>query len=80
MSYNNLINLDWEYPGAPDIFGIPPGTPDEGLNYFLFLAELKEALPAGITLSIAAPAGYWYLKGFPIDAMGIIVDYIIFMT
>jgi len=74
------LDFDWEYPGAPDIPGIPPGDPDDGLNYFLFLFDLKEALPAGITVSIAAPASFWYLKGFPIDAIAIVIDYIIYMT
>lgn len=33
-----------------------------------------------MTLSIAAPASYWYLKGFPIDRIARVVDYIVFMT
>jgi GH18 family chitinase len=74
------LDFDWEYPGAPDIPGIPAGSPDDGVNYFSFLYYLKKALPSGITVSIAAPASFWYLKGFPINAMGVILDYIIFMT
>lgn len=34
----------------------------------------------GKSLSIAAPASYWYLKGFPIERMSRILDYIVFMT
>jgi GH18 family chitinase len=41
---------------------------------------LKAALPAGITISIAASASFWYLKGFPIGAMAYVVDYVIYMT
>jgi len=37
-------------------------------------------LPAGKTLSIAAPASYWYLKAFPIEAISAVVDYIVYMT
>lgn len=44
-----------------------------------FLALLKNLLP-GKSVSIAAPASYWYLKGFPIDKISKIVDYIVFMT
>ena len=33
-----------------------------------------------MTLSIAAPASFWYLKGFPIDKMAKVLDYIVFMT
>lgn len=32
------------------------------------------------TLSIAAPASYWYLRVFPIKEIGEVVDYIIYMT
>jgi GH18 family chitinase len=40
---------------------------------------LKNLL-SGKSLSIAAPASYWYLKNFPIAAISKVVDYIIFMT
>ncbi|KAJ6445148.1 Lysine--tRNA ligase [Purpureocillium lavendulum] len=78
---NNLdgVDIDWEYPGAPDIPGVPPGDKHEGQNYVAFLALLKNLLP-GKSISIAAPASYWYLKGFPIDKISKIVDYIVFMT
>jgi hypothetical protein len=31
-------------------------------------------------ITIAAPASYWYLKGFPIEKMAPLLDYIIYMT
>jgi chitinase len=74
------LDFDWEYPGATDLPGIPAGSPDEGSNYVMFLNYLKQALPTGKSLSIAAPASYWYLKGFPIEVIGFVVDYIIYMT
>lgn len=40
---------------------------------------LKNKL-GGKSLSIAAPASYWYLKGFPIAEISQIVDYIVFMA
>jgi GH18 family chitinase len=40
---------------------------------------LKNLLP-GKTVSIAAPASYWYLKAFPIAAISKVVDYIVYMT
>lgn len=36
--------------------------------------------PDGKSLSIAAPASYWYLKAFPIDKMADVLDYIVYMT
>jgi hypothetical protein len=44
-----------------------------------FLVILKNLL-GGKSLSIAAPASYWYLKGFPIAQISEIVDYIVFMA
>ncbi|KAL3428789.1 hypothetical protein BDV09DRAFT_203916 [Aspergillus tetrazonus] len=73
------IDIDWEYPGAPDIPGIPAGDENEGNLYTAFLALLKNKLP-GKSISIAAPASYWYLKAYPIDKMVDLLDYIVFMA
>ncbi|KAF9881459.1 killer toxin subunits alpha/beta [Colletotrichum karsti] len=74
------VDFDWEYPGADDIEGSQPGTPEDGKNYLAFLQLVKRRLPSGKTLAIAAPASYWYLKGFPIDDISKVVDYIVYMT
>ncbi|KAL5337697.1 hypothetical protein BJX70DRAFT_409027 [Aspergillus crustosus] len=73
------VDIDWEYPGAPDLPVHDPGTPEEGPNYLAFLAILKNLLP-GKSISIAAPSSYWYLKQFPIKDIGKLVDYIVYMT
>lgn len=49
------------------------------MNYLAFLVVLKNLLP-GKSVSIAAPASYWYLKSFPIAQISKVVDYIVFMT
>ncbi|KFY73285.1 hypothetical protein V499_06627 [Pseudogymnoascus sp. VKM F-103] len=74
------LDFDWEYPGATDIKGAEPGTPQDGVNYLAFLKSVKAALPAGRTVSIAAPASYWYLRNFPIASISKVVDYIVYMT
>ncbi|KAM3566265.1 hypothetical protein ARSEF4850_000773 [Beauveria asiatica] len=74
------VDFDWEYPGAPDIPGIPPGDVRDGERYLQFLKLVREQLPKDKLLGIAAPASYWYLKGFPISEIGEVVDYIIYMT
>ncbi|KAI8722844.1 Chitinase [Fusarium sp. LHS14.1] len=76
------IDIDWEYPGAPDIMvdGKPIGQKTDGLNYLRFLTVLKDKMPSGKTVSIAAPASYWYLKQFPIDQITKVIDYVVFMT
>ncbi|EFQ99450.1 killer toxin alpha/beta [Nannizzia gypsea CBS 118893] len=79
---NNLdgVDFDWEYPGAPDIPGIPPGLETDGPNYLAMLRKVRGKLPQGKTLSIAAPASFWYLRPFPIDEMAKELDYIVYMT
>lgn len=77
------VDWDWEYPNEPDIPGIPAGTPADSTGFFLLLDELTNAIAAnaaGKTVSITAPASYWYLKEFPILALSSVVDYIVFMT
>ena len=41
---------------------------------------MKKKLPKGKTMSIAAPASFWYLKAFPIKKMAEELDYIVYMT
>ncbi|KAJ7307797.1 class V chitinase-like protein [Mycena albidolilacea] len=74
------VDIDWEYPGEQDIPGIPADSAGDGQNLAAFLALLKPLLPSGVSLSIAVPAGYWYLRAFPIGTMSSSLDYIIFMT
>ncbi|KAK8028336.1 hypothetical protein PG991_005392 [Apiospora marii] len=75
------VDIDWEYPGAPDIEvgGVPIGQKGDGVAYLRFLTSLKNRLPAK-SVSIAAPASYWYLKAFPIDRIAAVIDYIVYMT
>ncbi|KAH0527290.1 hypothetical protein TsFJ059_002307 [Trichoderma semiorbis] len=72
MSRLDGVDFDWEYPGAPDIPRIPPGSPDNSANYLAFLKLVHAALPSDYSVSLTAPASFWYLKGFPIaDMMGL---------
>ncbi|KAJ5114021.1 hypothetical protein N7456_002555 [Penicillium angulare] len=73
------VDIDWEYPGAPDIPGIPAGADDEGELYTKFIKRLKSKL-SDKSVSIAAPASYWYLRPYEMDSLGEIVDYVVFMT
>lgn len=61
------VDWDWEYPDEPYIPGIPAGTTADSTNYFAMLIELAAALGGtGKTISVTAPASYWYLRKFPI--------------
>ncbi|KAL2850300.1 hypothetical protein BJY01DRAFT_261581 [Aspergillus pseudoustus] len=74
------VDFDWEYPGAMDIPDTPPGLETDGPNYYKFLIVMRGQLEEGKSLSIAAPASYWYLKAFPIAQMAKELDYIVYMT
>jgi hypothetical protein len=55
----NLDGADWEYPGEPDIPGIPADDTDRGSAFFLFLLELSTAMEVQTpekTLSTTAPS------------------------
>lgn len=56
------VDLDWEYPGAPD----RGGRPDDVQNFPLLLEAIKaEDLPylqGPLDLSITVPTSYWYLR------------------
>ncbi|KAL4739524.1 glycoside hydrolase superfamily [Aspergillus similis] len=73
------VDLDWEYPGAPD----RGGNPEDTENYVLLLKTLREVFDAsggdyGITFT--APSSYWYLRWFDLPSMVEHVDWINLMT
>ncbi|TIC91663.1 Killer toxin subunits alpha/beta [Colletotrichum higginsianum] len=53
------IDLDWEYPGAPDIPDIPSDDPINGFNYYRLLVSIKAEIGSSKSVSFAAPASYW---------------------
>ncbi|PYI16968.1 glycoside hydrolase, partial [Aspergillus violaceofuscus CBS 115571] len=74
------VDFDWEYPGAQDIPGVPADSVESPQNYLEFLKIVRDLLPSSKSVSIAAPASYWYLRAFPIKEMADVVDYIVYMT
>ncbi|GAM28159.1 hypothetical protein SAMD00019534_113350 [Acytostelium subglobosum LB1] len=70
------VDFDWEYPAAGDLGGWASDTD----TYLNFVRDLRAVLPAGKSLSIAAPASFWYLRGFKIAEMSQYLDYIVYMT
>ncbi|KAI8585352.1 hypothetical protein BDZ88DRAFT_433109 [Geranomyces variabilis] len=78
MSKNKVdgLDLDWEYPTTPERSGQESDKP----NYLALVQEARKVFGSKYTLSIAAPAGYWYLRGFDIAKMAVELDYIVYMT
>jgi GH18 family chitinase len=70
------VDFDWEYPGAVDL----GGSAGDGARYLTFLRIVRQLLPAGKTISLAAPASFYYLQGFPIAEMAAVADYIVYMA
>ncbi|RYP56698.1 hypothetical protein DL771_011637 [Monosporascus sp. 5C6A] len=60
------VDLDWEYPRAPD----RAGREVDYENFPKFMKRLKESLDgASKGISITLPASYWYLQHFDIVAL-----------
>ena len=75
------VDLDWEYPGAPD----RRGNKEDSDNFVALLQSIWAIFRASDTshalgLSFTAPTSYWYLRWFKIDEMHQYVDWINLMT
>lgn len=82
LPFQQPLTTNFNFQQAPDILvdGKPIGQKGDGLGYFKFLTILRDKMDADKTVSIAAPASYWYLKVFPIDRIARVVDYIVYMA
>lgn len=74
------IDLDWEYPGEPDIPGIPADPVSDATQYYQLIKAIKSKLNDGKTLSLTIPASYWYLRPYPLHDIDPYVDYYEIMT
>jgi len=78
------VDLDWEYPGAPDRQPNQPGnTTIDGDNYASLLQEIRTTFNGQASqnyLSFTAPTSYWYLQWFPVGQLVDAADYVNFMT
>lgn len=63
------VDIDWEYPGAPDRGGEEHDTS----NFVALLKTLKETFDASIHgpygLTFTIPSSYWYLRWFDVPGM-----------
>ena len=73
------VDLDWEYPSAPD----RRGKPEDIVNYVELVKDIRNYFSEqarGWGLSFTAPTSYWYLRWFDIEEMVKHVDWMNFMT
>ncbi|RAK98436.1 glycoside hydrolase [Aspergillus ibericus CBS 121593] len=70
------LDIDWEYPGAPDRGGVAADTE----NYVTLLKELKSAFGTRYGLSVTLPASYWYLRWFDLQGIEANTDFLNVMT
>ncbi|KAI0506840.1 glycoside hydrolase superfamily [Xylaria bambusicola] len=70
------MDLDWEYPVAPERGGQPGDTQ----NFVKLVKEMKEAFGTNYGLSLTLAPDYWYLRNFDPKAMEPYVDFFSFMA
>ncbi|KAI0181430.1 hypothetical protein GGR52DRAFT_524499 [Hypoxylon sp. FL1284] len=70
------VDIDWEYPGAPDRSGDPADTE----NFVTLVKEMRASFGTTYGISATLPASYWYLKWFDPIAMEPYVDFFGLMT
>ncbi|KAJ6052520.1 glycosyl hydrolases family 18-domain-containing protein [Penicillium canescens] len=79
----DAVDLDWEYPGAPD--RQPPKTNTTGNTegYVKLVQDIRKAFDAEdkkYELSFTTPTSYWYLRWFDIKEMSKAADYVNVMS
>ena len=73
------IDIDWEYPGAPD----RGGHIDDTQNFVSLLQTLRstfDASPRALGITFTAPSSYWYLRWFDLPNLIKYADWINLMT
>ncbi|KAF7131458.1 hypothetical protein CNMCM5793_004683 [Aspergillus hiratsukae] len=73
------VDIDWEYPGAPD----RGGKPEDVGNFPSLLQMIKykfQVEKKNFGISITAPSSYWYLRWFDLPDIVKYVDYINLMS
>ncbi|TFK69200.1 glycoside hydrolase [Pluteus cervinus] len=70
------IDVDMEYPSAIERSAPSTDTP----NLTALFKEMRASMGSDAIISVAAPAGYWFLKGFEIDKIMQDISYINMMS
>jgi len=59
------VDIDWEYPGAPDRGGVNADTE----NYVTLLKEMRAAWGSKYGISATLPSSYWYMRWFDVKGL-----------
>jgi GH18 family chitinase len=70
------VDLDWEYPGAPDRGGSPADT----ANFVALLQDMRAGFGTTYGISATLPSSYWYLRWFDLAGMEPYLDWFNFMS
>jgi chitinase len=70
------VDLDWEYPVAPE----RGGHEDDTKNFVLLVQEMRAAFGTKYGISLTLAPDYWYLRYFDAKAMESSVDFFGFMA
>jgi chitinase len=62
------LDIDWEYPGAPDRGGKPQDT-DNFTRLMKTLRQTFNGSPRRLGLTFTIPSSYWYLKWFDLPGL-----------
>ncbi|PLN83775.1 glycosyl hydrolases family 18-domain-containing protein [Aspergillus taichungensis] len=79
----NSVDIDWEYPGAPDRQPRDWDGKDDGKNYVKLMKDIRQAFKdegLDFELSFTAPTSYWYLRWFEIHEMVEASNYVNLMS
>lgn len=71
------VDLDWEYPGAPDRGG---NKLEDTKNFAMLLREMRDNYKTEFGISLTLAPDYWYLRWFDAKGMQSSVDFFGFMA
>jgi chitinase len=70
------VDIDWEYPVAPE----RGGHEDDTQNFVLLVKEMRAAFGTKYGISLTLAPDYWYLRYFDAKGMESSVDFFGFMA
>ncbi|GFP59293.1 chitotriosidase-1 [Trichoderma asperellum] len=70
------VDIDWEYPGAPDRGGVNADTE----NYVTLVKEMRASWGSKYGISATLPSSYWYMRWFDLKGLEDSLDWFNFMS